>query len=435
MHSAEPFESAVANPLPPVPPSASDAEAWRAEVASRVQGYRARQTSRRAEQQSLDFSPEHANSGARDGATEQQGVGVEAGQENSPAEQNETTAPSAGAVASRQRLPCRRPSEPQGACDTNYYRRLNAHALEQSAQTSAATAPRVAEDAIERVEAARPLDTPRELPLDLQLHAPSAGDPCLDRYRIHDAAEPDACAAAAALPTAEPQLAQVALPQPSPLTSAPAPAASAGHGSLRVFPRPLLEPPLWAPPSRDELADPVSRPRILEVPEDIMPAVQGSLFPAIRLDAEEPEPSARRQPEIEIPLPVAPLPARLKAGLIDLAVVGAGAGIFAAITAHAMPELAAKTFSIMIAVAGVLLWAAYQQMFLLYAGRTAGMRLAGIRLITFDGRTPRWSERRSRARCILLSCASAALGFLWALLDEDALCWHDRVSQTFPTLR
>ena len=80
-----------------------------------------------------------------------------------------------------------------------------------------------------------------------------------------------------------------------------------------------------------------------------------------------------------------------------------------------------------------MLWAAYQQMFLLYAGRTLGMRMLGIRLSTFDGGVPQWSERRSRARSILISCASVALGFLWALIDEERLCWHDRLSRTFPT--
>ncbi len=74
----------------------------------------------------------------------------------------------------------------------------------------------------------------------------------------------------------------------------PTPPAVPVQGNLIVFPRALLEPPLLPQPSRDELAEPMNRrPRILEVPEDIMPAVQGSLFPEIRLDADEPE--AERQ--------------------------------------------------------------------------------------------------------------------------------------------
>ena len=76
----------------------------------------------------------------------------------------------------------------------------------------------------------------------------------------------------------------------APPGAAPVAPALPAQGNLIVFPRPLLEPPLLPQPSRDELAEPVNhRPRILEVPEDIMPAMQGSLFPEIRLDAEEPE--------------------------------------------------------------------------------------------------------------------------------------------------
>ena len=42
-------------------------------------------------------------------------------------------------------------------------------------------------------------------------------------------------------------------------------------------------------------------------------------------------------------------------------------------------------------------------------------------------------RRRRRARFLLISAASGMLGNLWALLDRDMLCWHDRLSQTFPT--
>ncbi len=61
------------------------------------------------------------------------------------------------------------------------------------------------------------------------------------------------------------------------------------------------------------------------------------------------------------------------------------------------------------------------------------MSMRGIRLSTFEGRPPQWKQRVRRARFIFISFAAAALGFLWALVDEDALCWHDRISRTFPT--
>ena len=421
MYSSEPFEPTVSHRVPPVPPPASDSEEWRSDLASRVQNYRARQKNRTAEQQSLGFPPQPAN-----GVPSVPAVGIW--------ERNGVPgAPSVGALG-------RKPIQStHDALDTNYYRRLNAHALEEGAQTASAAAAQLSDDRGEEIadpvlenldadfmERQPTFPTTRALPVDLDLHAPAEGDACLDRYRIHA----DAACDTASQP-AHPPLDEIARWDPAPVDVAPA--ASAPQVNLLVFPRPLLEPPLWAQPSRDELADPVSRPRILEVPEEIMPAVQGSLFPEIRLDAEEPEPSSRRKPGIEVPLRVAPLSARFKAALTDLAVVASGGGLFAAIASRAMPELDAKPLSILAAAVTLVLWAAYQQMFLLYAGRTVGMRMLGLRLSTFDGRTPQWSERRSRARYLLISCASVALGFLWALVDEDRLCWHDRISLTFPT--
>jgi uncharacterized RDD family membrane protein YckC len=255
---------------------------------------------------------------------------------------------------------------------------------------------------------------------DLEFQTVSYGDCAPDAPRLADADPATLFEAACVSPVAAP-VAAPALPPP---------------GNLIVFPRPLLEPPLVPQPSRDELAEPVnSRPRILEVPEDIMPAMQGSLFPEIRLDADEPEVRASREPEIEVPLRVVPVSARLMAGLTDAAVVMAAEALFGAIACRALPEVPhTKPFWMMLGGLTVLLWAVYQHLFLLYGGRTVGMHMRGIHLSTFDGRVPEWAERRRRARFLCLSLASVSLGFLWALVDEDTLCWHDRLSQTFPTL-
>jgi uncharacterized RDD family membrane protein YckC len=177
-----------------------------------------------------------------------------------------------------------------------------------------------------------------------------------------------------------------------------------------------------------------NRLRILEVPEDIMPAVQGSLFPEIRLDADEQESSSPCEPKIEVALPVATISERLVASLVDLGVVLAASLLFGGMAWRALPEIPhAKPFWMVLGVVTVLFWAVYQHLFLLYAGRTLGMSLRGIRLSTFDGRVPEWGQRSRRARSMFVSFAPVTLGFLWALVDEDELCWHDRISQTFPT--
>ena len=417
MHSAEPFDRhSVNDPSQPVPTD----EAWRAEVASRVNRYRASRQSTAGEEDglALDFGPatgEPRSDGGKLGPANLMSAGLGA---------RILDAASRGSA----------PGKPaHNVFDTHYYRRLNAQSL--SAMTMGATAAAAqqeleAEDEAEN-GAAMPNASeggPREweaalLAIDLELHPVADGDAGLEPYRIPDAEPGLPCATLFEAAVTPPGAVQVAAP------------AFSSQGNLIVFPRPLLEPPLLPQPSRDELAEPVNRrPRILEVPEDIMPAVQGSLFPEIRLDADEPEVCTSRGPEIEVPLPVAPVSARLMASLADGVVVMAAGALFAAIACRALPEVP-RTKPFWMALGGVtmLLWAVYQHLFLLYAGRTVGMSLRGLHLSTFDGRTPEWSERLRRARFIFISFASVALGFLWALVDEDTLCWHDRVSQTFPT--
>jgi uncharacterized RDD family membrane protein YckC len=64
---------------------------------------------------------------------------------------------------------------------------------------------------------------------------------------------------------------------------------------------------------------------------------------------------------------------------------------------------------------------------------TPGMRLAGLRLVDFDGRAPRREHRIIRQFAGLLSLFSAGVGLVWALVDEESLTWHDHISKTFPT--
>jgi uncharacterized RDD family membrane protein YckC len=441
MNSAESFHPRY--PSNPSQQSAAD-DAWRAEVASRVSTYRARKKKVDDSALALDFGP----------VSESADVAIEKLAAKLPIPQNLGSqsfgAQSLGSqglgsqdysVLGRVTLQGGRsrtqPAAPasHNAFDTNYYRRLNAAAMSQCSNlTIGATAtatvvvpeleaePEPQPEAESAVACEESID---DLVLDLEIRpnaaanlAPSAAltageDTCLDRYRI---SEP------------EPEI----VAEPEPVASPQPPAA---QGNLIVFRRPVIEPPLAPQPCRDELAEPMSyRPRILEVPEDIMPAVQGSLFPEIRLDADEQETSSSREPEIQVPLRVSMISERLMASLTDMVIVAAGSLIFGGIAWQVLPEIPhTKPFFMVLGAVTMLLWAVYQHMFLLYAGRTPGMKSRGIRLSTFNGRIPRWKQRVSRARFMCISFASVSLGFLWALVDEDELCWHDRISQTFPT--
>lgn len=75
----------------------------------------------------------------------------------------------------------------------------------------------------------------------------------------------------------------------------------------------------------------------------------------------------------------------------------------------------------------------YRLLWCLGDGDSPGMRFAGLRLVDFDGRRPEREQRTIRLAASVLSMASAGLGLVWALVDEENLTWHDHISKTFPT--
>jgi uncharacterized RDD family membrane protein YckC len=75
----------------------------------------------------------------------------------------------------------------------------------------------------------------------------------------------------------------------------------------------------------------------------------------------------------------------------------------------------------------------YRFLWCLANGDSPGMRLLGLRLVDFDGRTPDRDQRGMRQVASLLSLLSVGLGLVWAMVDEERLTWHDHISKTFPT--
>ena len=64
-------------------------------------------------------------------------------------------------------------------------------------------------------------------------------------------------------------------------------------------------------------------------------------------------------------------------------------------------------------------------------GSTPGMRYARIALCTFDDANPTRKELQNRIPATALALLPLGLGLLWALLDEDRLGWHDRMTRTY----
>ncbi|MGB8987524.1 MAG: RDD family protein [Candidatus Sulfotelmatobacter sp.] len=187
----------------------------------------------------------------------------------------------------------------------------------------------------------------------------------------------------------------------------------------------------WTPPAPalDELADPViDRPRILEAPEVVpsLPALGGITIEPVQQAGEE------KRPGIDIPLQAATLERRVLSAAIDDLVIVAACSLFAVIfwklTDVRPPRL--QTAGVLAGLCFVL-WGAYQYLLMVYAGTTPGLRLAGLKLLRFDDRRPSRRLRRWRVLASFLSAVSLCMGYIWVFLDEDSLCWHDRITHTY----
>jgi uncharacterized RDD family membrane protein YckC len=200
------------------------------------------------------------------------------------------------------------------------------------------------------------------------------------------------------------------------------------HASAKIieFPRFAWGPP---PPPPDQLAEPVSeRPRILEVPEVAPPA---PALGGITIEAAEQQ-EAERRPGIDIPLQSAPLGLRFVASLVDGLIIVAASALFGYIF-WKVTAVRPPLVQILGLAAGLscFFWAAYQYLMIVYAASTPGLRVAGLELARFDGTSTSRTLRRWRVLAACLSAVSAGMGYAWVFLDEDSLCWHDRITHTY----
>ena len=204
-------------------------------------------------------------------------------------------------------------------------------------------------------------------------------------------------------------------------------AMEAGDLSARIleFPRLAMTPPRRV----DELADPIlDRPRILEVP-DGPPAPPPALGGILIGPVEKPEP---KPSEFEVPLQAASISRRTVATALDAVVVISCVVLFANILQAIVPTMLpiVQTLAAGTALFGVF-WAGYHFLLLIYCGTTLGLRLTRMQLRRFDGKPLLRHTRRWRALTAVLSAACLGLGYAWCLLDEDQLCWHDRITRTY----
>jgi len=215
----------------------------------------------------------------------------------------------------------------------------------------------------------------------------------------------------------------------SPHLTAPAavPAPPPTTAKIIEFPR------SWTPPQAplDELAEPVfdhGRPRILEAPEVVLP------LPALGGITIEPaqQPDLEKRPGIDVPLQSAPLGRRVVSAAIDGVIIAAACALFGFIF-WKVTAIRPPRFQMLGIAAGLssLFWAGYQYLLVVYSGTTPGLRLARLELSRFDGRPAGRRLRRWRVLASFLSAVSLGMGYAWVFLDEDSLCWHDRITHTY----
>jgi uncharacterized RDD family membrane protein YckC len=171
----------------------------------------------------------------------------------------------------------------------------------------------------------------------------------------------------------------------------------------------------------------------IEVEQAPLPSLQGrqmDLLPSfddIHLEPEEPR--IDKDSEV-IPRP-APMHQRLVAGLVDVGIVFIATATFALTFVEAADGIPHSNMTMVcMLAAGAILWLVFQYIFLVYRRATPGMNFAGLELCTFEGKSTTMFERQCRAAASALSGFSMGLGYFWALVDEDRVGWHDRISKT-----
>ncbi|MGE5323337.1 MAG: RDD family protein [Actinomycetota bacterium] len=174
-------------------------------------------------------------------------------------------------------------------------------------------------------------------------------------------------------------------------------------------------------------------PSLADMPQEIEPPAppeQMELLPSFEDIQLEPGHAVSPVEDEVIPNP-AGLAQRLVAGTVDVSVLALALLLFDSVFVHLAHDDPHSRMALLcgLCVAG-LLWLVMQYLFLVHGKGTPGMRFAQLELTTFDGKPVNANSRRCRAAASALSAFSVGLGYAWALVDEDQLGWHDRITGT-----
>ena len=179
-----------------------------------------------------------------------------------------------------------------------------------------------------------------------------------------------------------------------------------------------------------ELAEPVAdQLRIFEAVEELPPPPVTHLS-EIEIAPEEPVHLAAEG--LEVPIQAAPLSVRAYAAAVDAIIILCATGVFvvcAGLFASSLPMN--KPLMARGAACDLLLIAIYYLFSLCLGHGSAGMQASGLCVFGFSGTKPSRRILTWRALAIVLSGAALGMGFAWSLIDDDRLCWHDRITHTY----
>jgi uncharacterized RDD family membrane protein YckC len=151
-------------------------------------------------------------------------------------------------------------------------------------------------------------------------------------------------------------------------------------------------------------------------------------------------PTREGEPIIYCDAPVAAVSHRMMAAACDGVIVLIGMGLFVGIFYTCTSLFGGGSYFTInkqtlpfLAGIAILFGVLYNSLWALGNADTPGMAWARLRLVNFEGQKPDREQRIYRLASGCLSVMATGLGVLWALVDEEALTWHDHMSKTFPT--
>jgi uncharacterized RDD family membrane protein YckC len=173
----------------------------------------------------------------------------------------------------------------------------------------------------------------------------------------------------------------------------------------------------------------IGRPAQNPEPEDARLLIDVSLPPLSEEQEEAPE--APEEPPSDL-YPVATLRERRLAALIDAACLAFAYGGFLALFGSLGGEFTLSKLSAVVCFSTfAFVYVQYFGLFTIFGGTTPGMMVRGLQVASFTGDSPTAQQLFLRTAGYVISASTFFLGFFWALWDEDAMTWHDRLSKTY----